>query len=164
MRGTVISISGALGLLIAVGGTVAAPVKSDILDVKSRFVGNYELIAFETLGPDGQLVRREMTGRIMYDAAGNMAAQLMPAKRQPAPEGADATARWMANRGYTAYFGTFDVNAAEESVTHHVQGSVNLEWVGADLVRYYEFSGDILKLSLKRDGRVTGTLTWRRLS
>ena len=38
-------------------------------------------------------------------------------------------------------------------------------WVDGDNVRYFEFDGDdILKLSLKDDsGRITATLTWRRL-
>ena len=37
-------------------------------------------------------------------------------------------------------------------------------WVGGDNVRFYEFEGDLLRLSLKNaEGRTTATLTWRRL-
>ena len=39
------------------------------------------------------------------------------------------------------------------------------EWVGGDNVRYYEFiTDDLLSLTVKNNqGRITGTLTWRRL-
>jgi len=36
-------------------------------------------------------------------------------------------------------------------------------WVGGDNIRYFEFVGNYLKLSLRSDsGRTTGTLTWRK--
>lgn len=128
-----------------------------------RFVGNYELVSFETFGEDGAVTRRETVGRIMYDAAGNMAAQLMPRNRPEVPSGAGAEERWAANRGYTAYFGRYEVDWHLGQVTHKVRGSVRQSWVGRDLVRYFEFEDELLKLSLKRDNRVTGTLTWRRI-
>ena len=51
-------------------------------------------------------------------------------------------------------------------MTHHVEGSVNPNWVKTDLVRYYAFSedGERLMLSIRNpQGRVTGTLTWERI-
>ena len=65
-----------------------------------------------------------------------------------------------------AYWGAVSWDVEKGVVVHHVQGSpVVPQWVGGDNIRYYEFDGDnILKLSLKdARGRITGTLTWRRL-
>ena len=90
-----------------------------------------------------------------------MAAQLMP-KNHPEktfrPEGSR-----LGNLGYTAYFGTYVVDETDARVIHKVKGALNPGWIGGDLDRYYEISGDFLKLSMKNADRVIGTLTWRRL-
>lgn len=64
-----------------------------------------------------------------------------------------------------AYWGKVSFNLELQQVIHHVEGSPMVpNWVGGDNIRYFEFAGDILKLSLKNaQGRVTGTLTWQRL-
>lgn len=144
------ALAGATGLLFwAIG--VSAAREGDA----ARFVGNYELVSFEFYGPDGEVRPSDQIGRIVYDEAGNMAAQLMPRNWPEAPE--DSRSR------YTAYFGTFRIDPDTESVTHSVLASTNKSWVGTDLVRYYEFTDEGLNLSLKRDGRVTGTLKWKRI-
>ncbi len=85
----------------------------------------------------------------MYDAAGQMSAQLTHANRPPlAPGSGDAQ------------------RAAANKVTHHVEGSTNPGSPKTALIRYFAFSDDdnTLKLSIKTDaGRVTGTLTWARI-
>ena len=67
--------------------------------------------------------------------------------------------------GGFAYWGKVTIDSENKIVTHHVEGSPMVpRWVGGDNVRYYEFDGDLLKLSLKNAaGRITATLTWRRL-
>ena len=50
------------------------------------------------------------------------------------------------SNGYDAYFGTFTVDEAKHTVTHHVEGSVARQLVGKDLVRSYSFDGDRLIL------------------
>lgn len=129
--------------------------------VERRFVGNYELVSFEVFPEDGEAVDRDYVGRILYDEDGNMSAVGMPRDlpdRFRASEGDDGP------RTGFAYFGTFDVDPRAGTVTHHVRGSpMDPEWVGTDLVRYYELDGELLMLSLKDDdGRTTATLTWRR--
>jgi hypothetical protein len=115
-----------------------------------RFVGNWRLVKFVNVDEGG--VERDAGyegGRIMYDAAGNMAAQLMRKTRE----------------NYVAYYGRVTVDPKGRTVTHHVEGSTNPKWVGTDLVRHYEFTEDgRLLLSLRNaSGRVTGTLTWERV-
>ncbi len=117
-----------------------------------HFVGNWKLVSFYSFPADGEPIDREMTGRIMYDAAGNMAAQLMP----------DGKTEERVTPGYVAYFGTYAVDNEAGTVTHSVAGSNFSRWVGMDLVRHFEFKDGRLILSLKEEGRVTGSLVWER--
>jgi hypothetical protein len=86
----------------------------------------------------------------MYDASGNMSAQLMRenrtrfATRDPV-RATDAEVRNAFN-GYIAYFGSYAVDEVKQAITHHVQGASFPNWVGVDLVRSYVFdeSGRLL--------------------
>jgi hypothetical protein len=67
--------------------------------------------------------------------------------------------------GYIAYFGTYEVAPDGRSVTHHVEGALNPEWVGGDQVRGLRFEGERLVLSAevtKNDEVVTHQLTWEK--
>ena len=104
----------------------------------------------------------------MYDAAGQMAAQLMQSGRKPLSTPPIETERAAAYAGYVSYFGRYTVDPSNSTVTHHVEGSTNPNWVSTptNLVRSYAFSadGNRLMLSVKNAaGRVTGTLTWERI-
>lgn len=132
-----------------------------IAAVKQQFVGNYELVSFQSFDSNGAVTDNPYVARIMYDRQGNMAANGMPLDLPDRP----AEANGRRQREGFAYFGSFDVNVDEGYVVHRVVGSpMAPQWVGQELVRHYEINSDTLKLSLKNDaGRVTGTLTWRRL-
>jgi Lipocalin-like domain len=136
-------------------------------DVQRSFVGHYKLVKFENFDDKG--VARLAAydgGRIMYDAAGNMSAQLMRSDRKPMATPATDSERAASYATYTAYYGRYTIDAATRKVTHHVEGSMNPNWVKTDLVRWYAFSkdGTQLMLSIKNaEGRVTGTLTWERI-
>lgn len=157
------------------GPYVAMDAQSSAADVQKRFIGHWRLLQFENFDEKGIARLAEYDGgRIMYDAAGNMSAQLMRSNRKPLtqstagqkPSPALEAERAAAYATYTAYYGKYSIDPAANTVTHHVEGSVNPNWVKTDLVRYYAFSadGNRLMLSLKNaDGRVTGTLTWEKL-
>lgn len=136
-------------------------------EVQKRLSGNWRLVKFENFDEKG--VARDAGydgGRIMYDAAGNMAAQLMRMGRKPLSQPSTEAERAAAYSSYVAYYGKVTIDPAESKVTHHVEGSANPNWVKTDLVRYYAFSedGNRLMLSIKNaQGRVTGTLTWERM-
>jgi hypothetical protein len=139
--------------------TLAAPVAIAFETesaVEAQLIGNYELVSYERFDERGAATAVSMTGRISYDDAGNMAAQLMPAGYESAED--DASGR------YIAYFGRYELDPATAKVTHHVAGSSLARWVGTPLVRYYAINDDTLTLSLRdASGRTTSTLTWRRL-
>jgi hypothetical protein len=48
---------------------------------------------------------------------------------------------------FDAYCGTYTLDEQNSTVTHHVQGAKFPNWVGTDQVRYYEISGDTLRIS-----------------
>lgn len=134
--------------------------------VAQRLVGAWELVSFENIAADG--TRRPGNydrGQISYDASGRMSAHLMHSanKADQAPQ-TDET-RAAAYRRYLEYYGPFVVDEAKGIVTHIVEGSSNPSWVGSRQVRYYELSADNQQLTLSvrnADGRVTGSLVWKR--
>ena len=138
-------------------------------DVQRQLVGNWRLVSFDNFDDKGAARPNSYTsGRIMYDAAGQMAAQLMQAGRKPLTSPPVEAERAAAYSGYLSYFGRYTVDPTNSTVTHHVEGSTNPNWVSTptQLVRWYAFSkdGNRLMLSVKNAaGRVTGTLTWERI-
>ena len=94
-------------------------------------------------------------GRITYDKAGRMSAQLMrPGRRSTVAPGvglidgsASAEEIRESVNGFIAYFGRFDVDEASNTVIHHVQACLVPSWVGADLKRTYRFSSNRLLLT-----------------
>jgi len=105
-------------------------------------------------------------GILIYTATGYMAAEIMRDPRPAFPKGYEnASAEEIRNafEGYYAYFGTYDVNIAEKTVTHHLQGSLRPAEIGRDYVRVYELSCDQLTLNPVREGRkLQVRLTWER--
>jgi Lipocalin-like domain len=150
--------------LYAIGG---AQSKANDSDVQKRFVGHWRLVKFENFDEKGVArVAGYDGGRIMYDAAGQMSAQLMRSDRKPLAMPSTEPDRAAAYATYTAYYGKYTIDPALGKVTHHVEGALNHNWVKTDLVRWYAFApdGNQLMLSIKNaEGRVTGTLTWERL-
>lgn len=122
--------------------------------VESKFIGNWRLISFERFDAEGVATTVPMIGRIMYDADGNMAAQLMP----------EASGDDERVRRYYAYFGAFELDIKDSRVTHHVESSNLRAWVGTELVRHFRFQDNDLILELRDGERVTSRLTWRKLS
>lgn len=135
-----------------------------------ELVGNWSLVSYVTEAPDGTTGKPygEAVGRLAYDAHGNMAGQVMRPGRAPVIHGQsglpDVRAAYA---GYIAYFGTYEVNDARDTVVHHVQGSLNPTWVGGTQVRSMRFDGEHLVLSAnvtKGAAIIRHTLTWKRIA
>lgn len=142
--------------MLALPLTVVGQAQTDA----ERFVGDYTLISYVTFPEAGPAVDMQYVGRLSYDRAGNMSGLGMPSGL---PEREREAGRTLT--GGFAYWGKVTVDDEKKIVIHHVEGSPLMPgWVGGDNVRFYEFEGDLLRLSLKNsDGRTTATLTWRRL-
>ena len=139
---------------------------------RAKFVGTYRLITTE--GRDaggGEWVQRpnfNSIGYITYADTGHMGVHIMPRSRSRfasnPPTGEEALA---ALRGYTAYFGSFTVDDADQFVVHHRFGQIN-PGGAVDAKRFYDFEGERLILTpAPADGsgkeNATLRLVWERL-
>ena len=145
--------------------------------MKERFIGVWKLISCEsknqTTGEVSYPFGRNPVGRLTYDAAGRVSAQLMnpgrrtiggPPTRPTTAVARDASPEDMREilAGFLAYFGTFDIDESSHTVIHHVQACLVPSWVGTDLRRAYQFvdSGQLI-LTASFD-QAHNRLVWQR--
>lgn len=132
----------------------------------SPVVGTWELLSMLWTYPDGRAIEPWGTpaGRLAYDAVGNVVALLMHEARN---EAGGRTSTPALQPQYSAYFGTYRVDAGHGVITHRVAGSLNGANASGELRRSFAFEGDDLVLSFttERDGvPVARRLVWRRMS
>lgn len=134
-----------------------------------RLVGNWTLISYDSINPDGTIGKPfgDAVGRLTYDSLGYMSGQVMRPDRAPIARSDRGIHKLRAAyTGYIAYFGTYEVNDAKDTVVHHVHAALNPAWVGGRQVRRMRFDGDLLILEAaidRPDGTLRHVLTWRRL-
>lgn len=129
---------GILALLLTVCGicqTRSAEAARGSAADRAKLVGAWHLASIR--GPDGKPVKsRVPAGMLIYTPDGHMSVQLM----YPASE--KSLSNEYVENGYEASFGSYDVNAATHTLTHHVQGSnTGDRLVGKDLPRVYQLNG-----------------------
>jgi hypothetical protein len=131
-------------------------------------------VSYEARDSKGQLqypLGEHVSGQLVYDAGGNMSAHVMGNDRplfaaNDAARGTDAEVR-AAFEGHASYFGTYTIDLATQTVTHHVQGSSYPNWISTDQLRHFEFDGSRLLLSaplLFGGQSLEYVLTWERIS
>lgn len=160
---------------LSLGSLASAQTKKSA--IRDKFVGVWKLVSFESkdknTGEVGYPFGTNPVGRITYDTAGRMSAQLMrPGRRTVggsptrglAAVAREATPDDMRDilSGYFAYFGTFHIDASSLAVIHHVEACLIPSWVGADLRRTYEFSGDNRLILTAALDQATTRLVWQR--
>ena len=122
---------GILALLMTVSAVSQAQTgNSD----RERLIGAWHLASIS--GPDGKPITTGVpVGMLLYTRDGHMSVQLMY------PKSAGALSNEYVENGYEASFGTYDINEATHTVTHHVQGANTRDLlVCKDLPRVYQFS------------------------
>ena len=106
-------------------------------------------------------------GRIEYDKDGRMFALLMrPGRRSTMAPGLELDAASVgeireAVTGFVAYFGSYEVDNGSQTVTHHVEASLEPSWVGTSLKRRFRWEGALLVLTRAVPG-MTDELVWKR--
>jgi hypothetical protein len=102
---------------------------------REKLIGAWHLASI--VGPDGKPVTSGVpVGMLIYTPDGHMSVQLM----YPASE--KSLSNEYVQKGYEASFGSFDVNAATHTLTHHVQGSnTGDRLVGKDLPSHISADG-----------------------
>ena len=102
-------------------------------------VGTWELVSYVTELPDGGVVEPwpDPVGQITYDGAGRMMAMVMSRRRNEA-DGTVSAAD--AQSEFTAYFGTYVIDANKGVIRHRISASLQgaraageLELAGRDL-------------------------------
>jgi len=144
------------------------------LPLSQALIGSWRLLSREDVTASGE--RRIEPGLgadpialLIYDRAGNFAAQFMKRERQasaPAAVGVGAPNNSRAVGGYDAYFGSYTVDDVAGTVTQRLVGALSAENVGLVLTRAMQVTGDDLVIRLDTaaaDGTpVVRTLRWRR--
>jgi hypothetical protein len=144
-----------LALLIVFGGNSLAqsPAKQNG-SAREKLIGAWHLVSMEEPGPDGKL--RHITnrkGELIYTRDGHMSVQIMY------PPSESGISNDYVLNGYEASFGSYDVDEAAHTVTHHVQASITRGLIGKDLMRAYQFSnGHLIIRSTRSDEH--WSVTW----
>lgn len=125
-------------------------------DLRNEFAGSWKLISIEgPATPNRQASPGKPSGIIMFDHTGHMSVQLVRGDRPAFAEGANGTAqeRAQAYVSYTAYYGTYTFEPDNRVVIYHLESSLNPGQVGQSYIRYFEFKGNRLTLSVADAGR-----------
>jgi hypothetical protein len=137
--------------------------------------GTWRLVSFKARDSKGQLqypLGKHVSGQLVYDASGNMSAHVMRNDRplfatNDPSRGTDAEVR-AAFEGHASYFGTYTIDLATQTVTHHVLGTSYPNWIGSDQLRHFKFDGPRLVLStppiVSGGESLEYVLTWERMS
>jgi hypothetical protein len=127
------------------------------------FIGGWELISIESKSESGEWSPYYFSGGakpvgiIMYDAAGNMSAQITSN-----PRTADSPAEQPdILNGYVAYYAKYEVDSIAGTVTHHRRNHSNPVLSKLSVVRYFQFHNDILTLTVAPEQ--TLRLNWARI-
>lgn len=133
---------GALAVVLAIAGFAqdqsAQKQVKDHDSAPEKLIGAWHLAHIEAPGPDGKPVDiPQPTGMLIYTRDGHMSVQLMY------PRSANPQSNEYVQNGYEASFGSYDLDEATHTLTHHVEGSVTRDLlVGKDLPRIYQFTKD----------------------
>ncbi len=141
--------------------------------VARQFIGVWRLVSTEQLMADGTTrpspdLGPNGVGYLMYIDAKRMCAVLMnPARpKWVIPSNPAEQEIRSAMNGLVAYCGTYDVDAGEGSVVHHVELDKVPNAVGTDRKRLFTFTGNRLVLRLAPPlpvGVLESSLTWERV-
>jgi hypothetical protein len=148
---------------------------------KDKFIGAWKLVSFTKKSSAGQIsypYGPEALGYIIYAKEGVMSATIMRAGRQPLGmpweelnkgkslwsklKNIPAILRYVnAAQNYLSYCGPYEID--DKKVTHHVLVCLLPDWLGKDLVRYYEFAANFLILSALDAEGANFELRWERI-
>lgn len=148
---------------------------------KEAIIGAWRLVGIDYSGPNGSLsdpvFGPNPQGIIIYDRSGWMSVQIATANRPPMARPAtrtsgvvtadDAKLAAEAFNTYYAYFGSWEFDAGNSVITHHLQASLLPYETGVEYRREATFDGVHLRLIVRSQlmGEVRlRTLEWARVS
>jgi Lipocalin-like domain len=109
----------ALVMVVTIGGvSQAQSAKKQAVEpdsAREKLIGAWHLVHIDAPGPDGNIP--QPIGMLTYTRDGHVSVQLMY------PKSASALSNEYVLNGYEASFGRYDLDEAQHTLTHHVQGS-----------------------------------------
>jgi len=128
-----------IGVFVAMTVSLAASGQTTKNDsAREKLIGAWHLVHIDSPDTDGKSASGpQPEGMLIYTQDGHMSVQLMY------PGSAETLSNDYVLKGYEASFGSFDVDEATHTLTHHVQGSITRDLlIGKDLPRKFEFTPD----------------------
>lgn len=156
--------------LVGLKGLSAGNIALAQLGVRRSLIGAWTLQSSVRTFADGHKeypFGEKPVGRIEYDKEGRMFALLMRSgRRSTVAPGLELDAASVeeireAVTGFVAYFGSYEVDDASQTVSHHVEASLVPSWVGKSLKRRFRWDGARLVLTRAVPG-TTDELVWER--
>jgi Lipocalin-like domain len=123
--------------------------------------GSWRLVSIETIRPNGEIIYpfygKHPKGLLIYDRSGWMSVQIVsdPSPTVPAESSREKFARAAAAEkaaaidGFYAYYGTWTVDDAGATVTHHIKQSLYTGERDSEAVRRLTLEGNRLTLVAK---------------
>ena len=143
----------ALALLGLAGAAQLGAASSE----RDQFIGVWQVVKQFNLDKDGTEipVAPRQRGRISWDRAGRVWVLLYNEGRSaPADPRMPTIEEYrQMNSGLMTYFGNYQVDEANKTITHHLLAAANPALAGSDLVRHYEFSGNRVTLIFPGEAR-----------
>ena len=172
----IVAVAVAAGVAGAVAGCAPAPrvrpVKAGPTDtgpgsleyVRAQLEGSWELVRLEAIGPSGAATPVDASAKLTYDRYGNLSVvgDVTDAKAREAlggrPTLLNLTGRAVIDTS-KQLIRILDVESDRE-----VEPTKALDAASLERARYYEFEGDVLKLTVKdQAGNATARLTWKKM-
>ena len=144
----------------------------------SNFTGTWRLLSRTDKASDGTIIPEPNLGSdpiaiLFYDSKGNMSVQIMKRSRDSI-SGIDVNNNGSASdntssySGYDAYFGKYEIDFKNKTVTHILEGALLPSDIGKKLKRNFKFTDKKLYLSFETfnnlSGKVTRTLIWQKIN
>ena len=129
-------------------------------------IGTWGLVSLVAERPDGSTFEPlgpHPSGRIIYDEAGYVTAMIVGERRNEAT-GEPCPPEFLMQ--FTAYFGTYRVDAVRDEIIHNVTTSLNGQEASGELRRHYRVENGkfLLFFSRVRDGvEIIIRLEWKRI-
>jgi hypothetical protein len=135
---------------------------------RETLIGTWKLVEYsiENTKKPGERyypLGKDATGFIIYNPDGYMSAQMMaqgrPVYENGGPHNGTLEEMAQAAKGYMAYSGQYEVNEETQTLTHHMDVSMNPTWLGQAQERYLKLDGDTISITAPNSSAI---LVWKR--
>jgi Lipocalin-like domain len=140
--------------------------------LKEQLVGTWTLVSWQQTRSDGSTFQQfgaNPRGIAFFDAGGRYIISVMRSDRAKYAIGnyaqikrATAEENRATAQGTITYFGTYSVNEPGRAISIHVEASSFPNWNGTDQKRFFDLSGDQLKLIVRPPAGGSVDVLWRR--